>query len=65
MSPSTSLPDGLPLGPGLCLERLLHGVEPLLVRLADGVELVLLLLDPPLDLLLHLRQLQLRPQHLV
>ena len=61
---SIALPDCLSLGPGLGLEGLLHGVERLLVRLADGVELVLLLLDPTLDLLLHLRQLQLRPQDL-
>merc|ERR1712223_1898055 len=59
------LPDCLTLGGGLVLQGGLHRLDGLLVSLLQGVQLVTLLLDPSLDLLLHLSQLKLGPQHLV
>ena len=58
-------PERLLLGPGLSLKGGLHGLEGTLVVLPAVLELLLLLLDPPVDLLPHLGHLQLGPQHLV
>ena len=49
-------PERLLLGPGLGLERGLHGVEGARVVLLGVVELLLLLLDAAVDLLPHLRK---------
>merc|ERR1712088_1115820 len=59
------LADRLALGAGLVLQGGLHRLDGLLVGLAESIQLVGLLLDPPLDLLLHLGQLQLGPENLV
>ena len=52
---NNKIPEGLFLGPGLSLERGLHGVEGARVVLLGVVELLLLLLDPTVDLLPHLK----------
>merc|ERR1712223_1627360 len=59
------LPNCLTLGAGLVLQGGLHRLDGLRVSLLQGVQLVTLLLDPSLDLLFHLSQLKLGPQHLV
>merc|ERR1712088_1176867 len=59
------LADRLALGTGLILQRGLHGLNRLLVGLLKRIQLITLLLDPPLNLLLHLGQLQLGPENLV
>merc|ERR1719499_1236779 len=51
------LADRLALGTGLVLQRGLHGLDRFLVGLLQGIQLITLLLDPPLDFLLHLGQL--------
>merc|ERR1719384_1927385 len=59
------LADRLALGTGFVLQRGLHGLNGLLVSLLQSIKLIRLLLDPPLDLLLHLGQLKLGPENLV
>merc|ERR1719201_1417162 len=58
-------PQSLLLGPGLSLEGGLHGLQCTLVVLPAVLEFLLLLLDAAVDLLSHLRHLELGPQHLV
>merc|ERR1719384_1472003 len=53
------------LGSGLSLKRSLHGVQGALVVLPGVLKLLLLLLDPPVNLLAHLGHLQLSSQNLV
>merc|ERR1719189_3330938 len=57
--------EGLFLCSGLSLKRSLHGVQGALVVLPGVLKLLLLLLDPPVNLLAHLGHLQLSSQHLV
>merc|ERR1719346_973767 len=57
--------EGLLLCSGLSLKRSLHGVQGALVVLPGVLKLLLLLLDPPVNLLAHLGHLQLSSQHLV
>merc|ERR550539_2333845 len=58
-------PESLLLGPGLSLEGGLHGLQSTLVVLPAVLKLFLLLLDSAIDLLSHLRHLELGPEHLV
>eukprot|EP00095_Tigriopus_kingsejongensis_P009291 snap_masked-scaffold175_size286436-processed-gene-1.14 protein:Tk09291 transcript:snap_masked-scaffold175_size286436-processed-gene-1.14-mRNA-1 annotation:"furin-like convertase" len=58
-------PLSLTLGSGFTLQGELHALEGLLVGFPDGLELKLLLLDPSLNFLFDLRQLQMTSEHLV
>merc|ERR1711971_57271 len=58
-------PESLLLSSGLSLQRSLHGVQSAGVVLPGVFKLLLLLLDPPVDLLSHLSHLQLSSENLV